>query len=221
MVCSALKGLGSQTLPSCLPYRTASCRTGADARAHAERGVPGTRSCGLLARCASGYDGDLYQALPFVGHWCPDFAPPYACLRDAGPVAPVGRPLLRPPIVASLGSLSCMVCSARALRVCYALCRDALVHPLLVFRTVAWDHCGWPEAPSLYGTLALRDVRQPVRGSHSALSLPPHLQRSYTRGVIPPSPAIHTLGENLSPGLDNSTGNSTVTRQLLDSYLTG
>ena len=29
------------------------------------------------------------------------------------------------------------------------------------------------------------------------LALPPHLlQRSYTRGVIPPSPAIHTRGEN-------------------------
>ena len=101
-------GHGSQALP----YRTASCRTGADARAHAERGVPGTRSCGLLARCASGYDGDLYRALPFGGHWCPGLCPPYACLRDAGPVAPVSRPLLRPPIVASQGSLSCMVCSA-------------------------------------------------------------------------------------------------------------
>ena len=140
--------------------------------------------------------------------------PPYACLRDAGPVAPAGRPLLRPPIVASLGSLSCTVCSvslyasampfvrmrkgtlfwARAVQIasrCSARAQltaltgvslasacsfsplsisaaeDAQVHPILVLRTVAWDHCGWPEAPSLYGTLALRDVRQPVRGSHS------------------------------------------------------
>ena len=44
----------------------------------------------------------------------PGLCPPYACLRDAGPVAPVGRPLLRSPIVASLGSLSCMMCSAWA-----------------------------------------------------------------------------------------------------------
>ena len=44
----------------------------------------------------------------------PGLCPPYACLRDAGPVAPFGRPLLRSPIVASLGSLSCMMCSAWA-----------------------------------------------------------------------------------------------------------
>ena len=72
--------------------------------------APGTECALQLARCASGYDGDLYRALPFVGHWCPGLCPPYACLRDAGPVAPVGRPPLRPPIVASLGSLSCTVC---------------------------------------------------------------------------------------------------------------
>ena len=41
-------------------------------------------------------------------------------------------------------------------------------------------------------TLALRDVQQPVRGSHSRSRHT--IQRSYTRGVITLSPAIHTLG---------------------------
>ena len=74
--------------------------------------APGTECALQLARCASGYDGDLYRALPFVGHWCPGLCPPICMPARRRACAPVSRPLLRPPIVASRGSLSCMVCSA-------------------------------------------------------------------------------------------------------------
>ena len=50
--------------------------------------APGTECALQLARCASGYDGDLYRALPFVGHWCPDFAPPVCMPARRGASCP-------------------------------------------------------------------------------------------------------------------------------------
>ena len=50
--------------------------------------APGTECALQLARCASGYDGDLHRALPFVGHWCPDFAPPVCMPARRGASCP-------------------------------------------------------------------------------------------------------------------------------------
>ena len=67
-------GLGSQAppLPHCiLPY-------GADARVHAEHGVPGTRSCGLFCLSAeldSSPSRGLPLLLPFVRHRLSDSSP--------------------------------------------------------------------------------------------------------------------------------------------------
>ena len=60
------------------------------------------------------------------------------------------------------------------------------------------DRCMGPLRMAL-GPITLWDPGPERRAAARAwlpLSLPPHLQRSYTRGVIPPSPAIHTRGEN-------------------------
>ena len=50
-------------------------------------------------------------------------------------------------------------------------------------------------------------------------------EKRYRRQTLPEltlllKKTIRISGDELSPGLDNSTGNSTVTRQLLDSYST-
>ena len=63
--------------------------------------APGTECALQLARCASGYDGDLYWALPFVGHWCPDFAPHMHACETPGLLPPsavrcCGRPSWHP-----------------------------------------------------------------------------------------------------------------------------
>ena len=60
------------------------------------------------------------------------------------------------------------------------------------------DRCMGPLRMAL-GPITLWDPGPERRAAARAwlpLSLPPHFQRSYTRGVIPPSPAIHTRGEN-------------------------
>jgi hypothetical protein len=57
--------------------------------------APGTECALQLARCASGYDGDLYRALPFVGHWCPDFAPPVCMPARRGASSQLPPPAVR------------------------------------------------------------------------------------------------------------------------------